>query len=242
MQHMHKYINKKYISKTFYNLSGVIPLLLLCPSIIYVLCFELIKDYENNVLKIISIISFAFVIVGIIATIILNVTISKKRYYIYKKVVKQDKNYTEGFAKLNKLLSIPQARMTAGITLLHISYTKMLQMDLLEALKLFDELKEFNLKFKIQLNNNVLASYYKILIYLYLDDNKAIEQELICFKQELIHFNSIKNKNRININLVKEITDCINAIEKNDINELITILKNQTNPFVISLIEKLKTC
>lgn len=205
---------------------------MLLPVVAYAFLSSTINDYNNKTFRFLSIILTTIVVIGIIFTIFLNSIISKKRISIYNNIVKKDGNYSEGIKKLEKLVSIPQSRLNVGNTLLYIVYTKLFEEKYEEALILFDEIKQFNIKFKLGYKNNALASYYKILIYLLFDKKHEIEKEIE-------YFNSIKRK--LNNNIFSIIINCIEAIENiNDIN-LIYQLSKQNNVFIDKVIDKIKS-
>lgn len=224
-------MKKKYINKLFYNLSGFICFLMLCPALVYAVLSSIIDNYSNSILMIIAIVFFTIVILGIILTYLLNIRISRKRLFIYNNIIKKDKKYDEGLVQLENLMRFPQARINVGNTLLYIAYTKLFKEEYSEASEMFEEIKEFNIKFNLGIKNIALSSYYKILIHLLLDNKDSREKEIEYFKS--IHL-------KLNNQIFNDLIYNVNAIENNDIDDLINSLSKQSNSFVDKVILKLK--
>ena len=184
------------------------------------------EDFENKAFMVSSFIFAGIAFLFILNLVLLNIVISKKRHFIYTDIIKSKNMYDEGVRKLNYLASIPQTKLNFSNTLLYLAYTKMFQLKYKEALEYFDKIKKFN----IGIRNIVLASYYKVLIYFYLDNKRSLESELQ-------YFNSFRRK--LNSRQFENIVMCIDAIEKNNLTIIIENLKKQTNPFVNLIIEKL---
>ncbi|MDD4532080.1 MAG: hypothetical protein PHW22_01415 [Bacilli bacterium] len=144
---------------------------------------EINDEFEQNGFMLVAVILASISISCLVAIIILNIVISRKRNLIYYSTIKNNKNYDEGIKQLSHLLIIPQSKLNQSRTMLFISYALMLQKKFIDAIEQFNEVKEYDLKFKLGYYHSVSASYYKILICYYIENQICLEKELKYFNE-----------------------------------------------------------